>query len=155
MPEYDIYWVYQKSPGIFYEYPVIRFAQWILEKLNKSLVFYLHTKGTSLAHLFQQFIRNFWKIEFKSQRNKIYIEPILNNHIDMSAPFRNNRITWYNGMLISKRDFDIIGEVPKFIIRYHYEGGLFNNADIRIIGIINDIQQGRTLRNDCINILNI
>lgn len=55
---------------------------------------------------------------------------------------------WYNGMFISKRTFDIIGEVPKFIIRYQYEEGLFNNADIRIIGIINDNQQGRTLRNE-------
>lgn len=91
MPEYDIYWVYQKSPGILYECPAIRFAQWILEKLNKSLVFYLHIKGASYDHRFQQFIRNFCKIEFKSQRNKIYIEPILNNQTDVSAPFRNNR----------------------------------------------------------------
>jgi hypothetical protein len=83
IPEYDVYCVYQKSPGILYEYPAIRFAQWILEKLNKSLVLYLHTKGASHVNLFQQFIRNFWKIEFKSPRNKRYIESIINNQTDV------------------------------------------------------------------------
>ena len=148
MPEYDVYCIYQKSPGILYEYPAIRFAQWILEKLNKSLVLYLHTKGASHVHRFQQIIRNFWKIEFKSPRNKLYIESILNNQTDVSAPFRKNRNTWYNGMFISKRAFEIIGKVPKFINRYHYEGGLFNNTDIRIIGIIKDNQKALILGNE-------
>lgn len=145
IPEYDVYCVYQKSPGILYEYPAIRFAQWILEKLNKSLVLYLHTKGASHVHGFQQFIRNFWKVEFKSPRNKNYIKPILNNQTDVSAPFRSNICTWYNGMFISKRAFDIIGEVPKYKRRHHYEGGLFNNSDIRILGIIKDNQPPQTL----------
>ena len=133
MSEYDVYCVYQKSPGILYEYPAIRFANWILEKLNKSLALYLHTKGAAHDRLSQQFIRNFWKIELKSPRNKIYIKPILNNQTDVSVPFRINRITWYNGMFISKRAFDIIGEVPKFINRFLYEGVLFNNKDTRIL----------------------
>jgi hypothetical protein len=154
MPEYDVYCVYQKSPGILYEYPAIKFAQWVLEKLNKSLALYLHTKGSSNVNLFQQFIRNFWKIEFKSPRNKIYIKPILNNQTDVSAPFINNRITWYNGMFISKRAFDIIGEVPKFINRYRYEYDLFNNTDIRIIGIIKDNQPGQALANEMGKYLN-
>ena len=119
-----------------------------IEKLIKLLVLYLHTKGAAHVSQFQQFIRNFWKIEFKSQRNKIYIEPILNNQTDVSAPFRNNRITWYNGMFISKRAFDIIGQVPKFKSRYQYEGNLFNNTDIRIIGIIKDNQLPQKLRNE-------
>jgi len=148
LPEYDVYCVYQKSPGILYEYPAIKFAQWILEKLNKSLVLYLHTKGASNVYRFQKFIRKFWKIEFKSPRNKIYIKPILNNQTDVSAPFRHNRITWYNGMFISKRAFDIIGEVPKFKNRYLYEGYLFKNIDIRIVGIIKDNQQPLTLENE-------
>jgi len=148
IPEYDVYCVYQKSPGILYEYPAIRFAQWILEKLNKSLVLYLHTKGASHVYRFQQFIRNFWKVEFKSPRNKIYINPILNNKTDVSAPFRSNICTWYNGMFISKRAFDLIGEVPKSKRRHHYEGGLFNNSDIRILGIIKDNQPPQTLENE-------
>ena len=148
MPVYDVYYVYQKSPGILYEYPAIRFAQWILEKLNKSLVLYLHTKGASHTHPIQEFIRYFWKNEFKSPRNKFYIKPILNNQTDVSAPFRINRITWFNGMFISKRAFDIIGEVPKFKNRFQYEGGLFNNDDIRIIGLIKDNQPAPTLRDE-------
>ena len=148
MPEYDVYCVYQKSPGILYEYPAIRFTQWILEKLNKSLALYLHSKGASHVSLYQQYIRNFWKIEFKSPRNKIYIKCILNNKTDVSSPFRSNRVTWYNGMFISKRAFDIIGEVPKFINRYLYEGCLFNNTNIRIFGIISDNQSKLTLGNE-------
>ena len=148
IPEYDIYCVYQKSPGILYEYPAIRFAQWILQKLNKSLILYLHTKGSAHASQHQQFIRNFWKVEFKSPRNKIYIRPILNNQTDVSAPFRCSRTTWYNGMFISKRAFDIIGEVPKFKNRYHYEGFLFINRDVRIIGIIKDNQLGQLLKKE-------
>ena len=77
-----------------------------------------------------------------------YIKPILNNQTDVSAPFRINRVAWYNGMFISKRAFNIIGEVPKFINRYHYEGSLFNNTDIRIIGIIKDNQSRLTLGNE-------
>jgi len=148
IPEYDVYCVYQRSPGILYEYPAIRFAQWILEKLNKSLVLYLHTKGASNVYRFQEFIRNFWKIEFKFPRNKIYIKPILNNQADVSAPFRRNRITWYNGMFISKRAFDLIGEVPKYKNRYLYEAVLFKNINIRIIGIIKDNQPPLTLENE-------
>jgi len=148
MPEYDVYCVYQKSPGILYEYPAIRFAQWILEKLNKSLVLYLHTKGASHVYEFQKFIRNFWKIEFKSPRNKIYIKPILNNQTDVSVPFRSNICTWFNGMFISKRAFDIICEVPKSKRRHFYEGGLFNNSHIRILGIIKDNQPPQTIGNE-------
>jgi len=145
MPEYNVYCVYQKFPGTLYEYPAFRFAQWILEKLNKPLVLYLHTKGAYYVSLFQNTIRNFWKIEFKSPRNKVYIKPILNNQTDVSAPFRYNRKTWYNGMFISKRAFDIIGEIQKFKDRYQYEGGILNNTDIRIIGIVNDNQSYLTI----------
>ena len=28
LPEYDVYCVYQKYPGLLYEYPALRFAQW-------------------------------------------------------------------------------------------------------------------------------
>ena len=126
----------------------VYYAQWILEKLNKTLVLYLHTKGASNVYSFQEFIRNFWKIEFKSPRNKIYIKPILNNQTDVSVPFRRNRITWYNGMFISKRAFDLMGEVPKYKNRYLYEAVLFKNIDIRIIGIIKDNQLPLTLEKE-------
>jgi hypothetical protein len=50
-------------------------------------------------------------------------------------------------MFISKRAFDLIGKIP-ILNRYYYEAGLFNNANIRIIGIIKNNQLARTLGNE-------
>ncbi len=38
LPEYDIYCVYQKYPGDLYEYPYLRFAQWISQTFNKTIL---------------------------------------------------------------------------------------------------------------------
>ena len=32
LPEYNVYTVYQKYPGKLFEYPALRFAQWLLKK---------------------------------------------------------------------------------------------------------------------------
>ena len=45
--EYIIYKVYQKFPGKLFEYPALKFAQWLTEYKNISFVLYLHTKGAS------------------------------------------------------------------------------------------------------------
>ena len=82
------------------------------------------------------------------QEIKYILKKILNNQTDVSVPFRSNRIAWHNGMFFSKRAFDLIVEVPKFIHRHRYEVGLFNNTNIRIIGIIKDNQSRLTLRNE-------
>ena len=60
LPEYDIYSVYQKYPGILYEYPSLRFAQWILQSLNKTILFYLHTKGAFHSSRSQVSVRKLW-----------------------------------------------------------------------------------------------
>lgn len=148
LPEYDIYIVYQKNPGILYEYPALRFAQWILQSLNKTILLYLNTKGASCYNSFQTFTRNFWKNEFTYPRNKIYIKSILNNETDVSLPFRKDRSTWFNGMFISKRTFDAIRQIPINKDRYFYEGRLFNDSVIRIKGIINDSQSPYEIGNE-------
>ena len=135
-PEYDIYCVYQKYPGKLYEYPYFRFAQWIMQKLNKNILLYLHTKGAFHKFSYQITVRKIWKNEFTNPRNKKYIQPILKNITDISAPFTIGFCTWFNGMFISKRAFDLIHEVPKKNDRGFYEGGLFSLKSIRIKGII-------------------
>lgn len=140
IPEYDIYIVYQKYPGKLYEYPGLRFAQWIIQSLNKTLLLYLHTKGAFNPRKFQEIIREFWMNEFKYPRNQIYIQAILKNKSDISIPFRKRYSTWYNGMLISKRAFDLIPEIEVNKNRFFYEGGVFHVNNIRINGIINDNQ---------------
>lgn len=138
LPEYDIYCVYQKYPGILFEYPYFRFGQWILEKSNKTILLYVHTKGAFHSFPGQEKVRKIWMNEFIKPRNKIYIQPILKNKTDICAPFRAGVCTWFNGMYISKRAFDLISEVPKKKRRHYYEGGIFLHKNMRIKGIIKD-----------------
>ena len=153
--EYDIYCVYQKYPGALYEYPYLRFAQWILQTLNKTILLYLHTKGAFYPNINQLYVRKLWKNEFAKPRNKIYIQSLLNNKTDISLPFRRERSTWYNGMFISKRAFDLIPEVPITKFRHFYEGSLFSVVNIRIKGIINDNQSPFTLKKEILHHLKI
>ena len=138
LPEYDIYCVYQKYPGDLYEYPYLRFAQWISQTFNKTILLYLHTKGAFNSHPYQLRVRKLWMNEFKNPRSKNYIQPILKNKTDITIPFRAGACTWFNGMFISKRAFDLMPEVPIKKIRHFYEGGLFSFNNIRIKGIIKD-----------------
>ena len=151
LPEYDIYCIYQKYPGNLYEYPYLRFAQWIMQALNKTILLYLHTKGAFNSHPFQFTIRKLWMNEFKSPRNKIYIQPILKNISDITTPFRKGACTWYNGMFISKRAFDLIPMVSIEKRRHFYEGGIFAVNNIRIKGIIKNRISPKELGNAITN----
>jgi len=135
-PEYEIYKVYQKFPGILYEYPSLKFAEWLTENKNISFLLYLHSKGATHKYLTggEQKIRNFWKNEFTKPRNKLYISPIINNETDISTPLSDGAYTWYNGMFISKRAFRQ-NRVYLEINRYIYEKLFINNCT-RIKGII-------------------
>ena len=73
LPEYDVYCVYQLYPGELYEYPALRFAQWLSLKYNISIIFYLHTKGAANRIYYNSKVRIFWKIEFRKPKNNIYI----------------------------------------------------------------------------------
>ncbi len=147
LSEYDVYSVYQKYPGILYEYPALRFAQWIIYTLNKTIILYLHTKGAFNPSINQYYVRKIWRYEFKKPRSNLYIQLILNNKTDISTPFRKDFCTWFNGMFISKRAFDLIPEIQISKLRHFYEGGLFIVANIRIKGIINDDQSPFTIGN--------
>jgi len=121
-----------------YEYPALRFSQYLMQTLNKTMVLYLHTKGAFNNHTGQLFVIDLWKNEFTYPRNMIYLQSILTNQTDISVPFRKGKCTWFNGMFISKRAFDSINEVPIMTDRGFYEGGIFASPNIKIKGIIND-----------------
>ena len=38
LPEYDVYCIYQKYPGILFEYPALRFAQWLSLNFKKQII---------------------------------------------------------------------------------------------------------------------
>ena len=142
LPEYDVYCIYQKYPGKFFEYPALRFAQWFSTMLNISILLYVHTKGAYKQKPFQENVRALWKHEFTSPRNNIYIKLIENNKTDVSLPFKIKMITLYNGMYISNRAFNLINTIgyhPKN--RYYYEKiFMFNKTaiNIRIKGVLNN-----------------
>ena len=144
-PEYDVYCVYQKYPGIMYEYPALRFAQWLSLNYNKKIILYVHTKGSYNFNELQNEVRFVWKHEFTKPQSYKYIQLIENNITDISLPFRNNNCTWYNGMFISYRAFNAIEDIPyyKDILRYYYECLTFtkkkkNSYIIRFKGVLID-----------------
>ena len=143
IPEYDVYCVYQKYPGILYEYPALRFAQWLSEMNNISFVLYVHTKGAYNIAAFQEIVRELWKREFTKYNKKKYIELLKNNFCDIALPFRFKYSTWFNGMFISQRAFNLINQIeydPKN--RWNYEFLFIRskkiNNPIRIKGVICD-----------------
>ena len=136
LTEYEVYKVYQKYPGTLYEYPALRFAQWLVEINNISFILYLHTKGaTHHSMLYGDiYIRKFWAKQFTKPKNSIYISKILQNITDIATPLSYGITTWYNGMFISNRAFklnNIYSHKNRFIYEYY-----FSNNKTRIQGII-------------------
>lgn len=143
LPEYDVYCIYQKYPGLLYEYPALRFAQWFSLFYNITVLLYVHTKGAFYNTPIQNSIRKLWKHEFTDNRKKIYISLLKNNISDISLPFRQGACTWYNGMFISNRAFTLINEIKlNQTDRWYYEELFkFSNQscnNIRFKGILND-----------------
>lgn len=104
--EYDVYCVIQKEPGELFEYPALRFAQWLCQtgQAMTNGLLYVHTKGAGFKNPNQKKIRELWKNEFAGTRVEEYIREL--DKYDavclMSGPERQ---TWYNGMFISKKAF--------------------------------------------------
>ena len=143
LPEYDVYCVYQKHPGKLFEYPALRFAQWLSLMFNIEIILYLHTKGAANFKPVQNLVRELWKYEFTKSRKNIYIKSIKKNITDIALPFRKKECTWFNGMFISHRAFNLIGDIPYSSNRWYYESIFRSSNDklrniIRIKGILND-----------------
>ena len=134
--DYDVYCVYQDYPGKYFEYPALRFAQWIIKKKNRDICLYIHTKGAINIHK-SHIIRNCWKNEYSGINKFKYINPIKNNITDVtSITSSKERILWFNGFFINKKAFETIGEI-KFLNRRHYYEGLFMKyKQIRTLGIL-------------------
>jgi hypothetical protein len=76
IPNYNLYIVYQKNPGKLYEYPALRFAQWLIKKKNKNYLLYIHSKGASHPNRdknIQIIVRKLWEHEFSGNNKNKYI----------------------------------------------------------------------------------
>ena len=145
IPYYNIYIVYQKYPGKLFEYPALKFAQYLIKKKKKTLLLYVHSKGAFNPYRdnIQNIVRELWKFEFSGNNIKKYITPIINNQTDVATLFTNeNKTTYFNGFYISYRAFDIIGNLDKKLNkpRFVFEN-LFHKTKARVLGILeNNVQ---------------
>ena len=138
LPEYNVYCVYQNAPGYLFEYPAIRFMQYILEKENKIFALYLHTKGAANSNFSQKCVRNAWKNEFTGDAKNKYIELVKDNKCNVACPYKgNNRATWFNGFYVTQNAILKLGKIiPHNNDRYYFEN-MFNNApEVNIIGLV-------------------
>jgi len=134
---YDVYCVYQDYPGKYFEYPALRFAQWIIKKKKRDICLYIHTKGAGNNHQLQVHVRNCWKNEYSGINKFKYINPIKNNITDITSIISSKeRILWFNGFFINKNAFEIIGEIKFLNHRHHYEGLFIKYKQIRTLGIL-------------------
>ena len=140
IPNYNIYIVYQKYPGKLFEYPALKFAQYLIKKTNITLLLYIHSKGAFYPNRdnIQKVVRELWKFEFSGNNIKKYITPIINNQADVTTLFTNpSKITWFNGFYISYRAFNIIGNLNKKLKkRRHVFEILFRGTNARVLGIL-------------------
>lgn len=60
LKEYNVYCVEQEMPGKLFEYPALRFAQWLCTEKDCEDVLYVHTKGAGRPSDVQKKIRKMW-----------------------------------------------------------------------------------------------
>ena len=65
--EYNVYCVEQEMPGKLFEYPALRFAQWLCTEKDCDDVLYVHTKGAGRPSDVQKKIRKMWQTQFTGQ----------------------------------------------------------------------------------------
>jgi hypothetical protein len=133
--EYNVYCVNQAVPGRLYEYPAIRFAQWLCQN-GEQWVLYVHTKGAAKPRLTQMKVRKMWKYQFTGSAAEDYISSL--DNFDVVCPLLGpNNETWYNGMFISGRAFEKIGDIVPSEDRYDYQR-LFRSSNIKARGILKE-----------------
>ena len=137
LPEYNVYTVYQKFPGKLYEYPALRFAQWILKKKRKEFLLYIHTKGAFYPTKRQKGVRDCWKNEYTGNRKFNYIIPIKKKKADVTCILTGKKGgTWFNSFFISKKGFKILGKIKPSKNRYYFERMFEKHPEVKTLGIL-------------------
>ena len=155
LPEYNVYTVYQKYPGKLYEYPALRFAQWILKKKRKEFLLYIHTKGAFYPTKRQKGVRECWKNEYTGNRKFNYIIPIKKKKVDVTCILTGKKGgTWFNSFFISKKGFKILGKIKPSKNRYYFERMFEKHPEVKTLGILkNKISTSRAWKT--VNIINL
>ena len=134
LPLYNVIEVRQKTPGVLFEYPALRFAQWFLLNNDVNYCLYVHTKGAANNNSVQRYVREMWRLEFGSEnRRKNYVELCDTDEPTQACPYvgPNGAETWFNGFFANKAAFTELGDIEKYENRYLYEC-LFNPVKDRV-----------------------
>ena len=138
LPEYDVYCVYQKYPGILYEYPAIRFAQYIINNKKNDYALYIHSKGAFYPSQLQNDIRDVWKIEYTKSNKINYVRPLKKNIADVTCIITNQgKITWFNSFFATKKGFNFLGKIKPSKCRYDFESQ-FSKTNAKVLGILSN-----------------
>lgn len=133
--EYNVISIRQPMPGIFFEFPALRFAQ-LFSVENKEPVLYLHTKGSANPGRIQRQVVNMWKHEFVAY--KLDYDKRINQY-DLLMPYSGPQgITWFNGFIATPKAFSSIPPLVQLDNRYFYE---------KIFKGVSTIRYGRRLSN--------
>lgn len=145
--KYNVIRVYQEYPGVLYEYPALRFAQYFIMNSEKyDYCLYIHTKGAFMQNSCQPIIRKFWRDEFSTEKSTKYIDVISNENAVVSCPFSGpNRETWYNAFFANKKAWKSLGTLTPSENRYVFEYMWRNFPDVKIIGIVADKIEAKLL----------
>ena len=136
---YNVYIVEQLAPGVLFEFPAIRFLQYICQKDNLPYALYVHTKGAANPNDSQVLVRKLWALEF-TEFQKEYLNIINSDKPKVAVPFTGKeKNTWFNGFFINKPALDFLNLVNDDH-RYHFEAMFRFIPDVEVVGrIYNDI----------------
>jgi hypothetical protein len=158
--EHTVLVVHQEPPGKAFEYPAIKMALETSIEKNEP-VLYLHTKGagnpiptyykermmakevnypkSAKPEDCQRVVRMMWKHEFTGKRLKDYLDAVNTSEPTVACPMTGKeRLTWQNGWIINPAGAkELLKTFHLDKNRYYYEC-MFQNANIRIKGIISE-----------------
>jgi len=147
---YNVYVVIQQFPGLLYEYPALRFAQWLLETEQIKYLLYCHTKGAARPFVQQTWVRNMWKNEFVDNKDN-YIKIVDVDTPSIACPFSSNeKHTWFNGFFVNKAAMNEHGLITTNKDRYVYEKLFSDDKNVKIVGLVQqEITANQVMRYIC------
>ncbi len=136
LPRFNIMYVEQEPPGIWYEFPAIWFA--LKTSIDSGVpVLYIHTKGASDPYhmWYQTPVKKVWEHEFGTEKVvESYNRVCCSNPMVICPVAGTEKQTWWNGMIINSAAANEI--LPTFHFdrdRYYYEYRMCNLPNVNVI----------------------
>lgn len=134
---YNVYIVEQQAPGVLFEFPAIRFLQYICQRDNLPYALYVHTKGAANPNDSQVLVRKLWKLEF-TEFQRDYLNIVNTDEPKVAVPFTGKeKNTWFNGFFVNRNALNYLNLVNDDH-RYHFEAMFRFIPEVEVVGRIYD-----------------